>query len=279
MILSSKMEVGLNGRFNGVVKRLKPNERFDEVFEVSESNYLGKIDSLLSISSYRMILLSSDRKRGVAWMLETTCPVKVEQSNFSFKPWSKFVFKSTIPNSEERFVVFNERKTAGIVETIFKANLAYKEYDTVYINNRNNILAVFTEECQTVIRFSSALSMCSKNPKAMFIWLMSMVCLFILCETQEDILPLVKRQLTAAANEWTKLTIGNVAIDNTETLEIISGDKNGVQFYQQLARQIASFFTGNSIMKSYCGAIPLLDAYYYYGKATANDLKTPGLRV
>ena len=31
-----------------------------------------------------------------------------------------------------------------------------------------------------------------------------------------------------------------------------------------------------SLMKTYCGAIPLLDAYYFYGKATANDLKSPG---
>ena len=86
----------------------------------------------------------------------------------------------------------------------------------------------------------------------------------------------MKQQLRAAANAWAKSTIGNSAMDDLEMLDIIQQGSDEELYYRQLAKQIARFVTAGNLMKTYRGAIPLLDAYYYYGRATANDLKSPG---
>lgn len=59
-------------------------------------------------------------------------------------------------------------------------------------------------------------------------------------------------------------------------LDVIRPGSDEELYFKQIANQIAKFFANSTVMKQYCGAIPLLDAYYYYGKATANDLKSPG---
>ena len=58
-------------------------------------------------------------------------------------------------------------------------------------------------------------------------------------------------------------------------LDVIKQGSSEEQYYLELAKQIAQFFSKSSLMKTYCGAIPLLDAYYYYGKVTATNLKSP----
>lgn len=88
-------------------------------------------------------------------------------------------------------------------------------------------------------------------------------------------LPLVKQQLRAAANEWSKSRMGSVAMDDCEMLDVIKQGSSEEQYYLDIAAQIAQFFAHSSVMKAYCGAIPLLDAYYYYGKVTATSLKSP----
>ena len=88
-------------------------------------------------------------------------------------------------------------------------------------------------------------------------------------------LPLVKQQLRAAATEWSKSTMGSVAMDDCEMLDVITQGSSEEQYYLDVAAQIARFFAHSSVMKAYCGAIPLLDAYYYYGKVTATSLKSP----
>ena len=87
---------------------------------------------------------------------------------------------------------------------------------------------------------------------------------------------MVKQQLRAAASTWAKSTMGNNAMDDIQMLDIITQGSDEESYYQQMAKQIASFLTSGQLMKTYGGAIPLLDAYYYYGRATANDLKSPG---
>ena len=87
---------------------------------------------------------------------------------------------------------------------------------------------------------------------------------------------MVKQQLRAAANTWAKSTMGNNAMDDIQMLDIITQGSDEESYYQQMAMQIALFLTSGQLMKTYGGTIPLLDAYYYYGRATANDLKSPG---
>ena len=154
--------------------RLAGNEVIVHPFEVSESSYYGKNKAYLAVSNRRLLLITEDLKGGVYWPLQTTQSVRVETGKILSK-WSRFIFQSTVPNSKERYVQFNDKKDAAIVETLFQANETLHEYDTVFIRNRNNTLAVFYEECQTVERFSKALNVCSRNISAMFIWLLSVV--------------------------------------------------------------------------------------------------------
>ena len=71
-------------------------------------------------------------------------------------------------------------------------------------------------------------------------------------------LPLVKQQLRAAATEWSKSTMGSVAMDDCEMLDVITQGSSEEQYYLDVAAQIARFFAHSSVMKAYCGAIPLL---------------------
>lgn len=66
-----------------------------------------------------------------------------------------------------------------------------------------------------------------------------------------------------------------MSLDDCEMLDVIKQGSSEEQYYLELAKQIAQFFSKSSLMKTYCGAIPLLDAYYYYGKVTATNLKSP----
>lgn len=160
-----------------VIKRINGNEKIDHLFTVTESSYYGKNRAYLAISNQRLILITEDRNGGVYWPLKTTTAIRSETSKNFLSNWSRFYFQSTVANSKERYVQFEDKKDAGIVEALFNANIAYNEYKTVYITNRNNLLAVFNEECETVIRFSNALDKCSNNISALFIWLMSVVCI------------------------------------------------------------------------------------------------------
>ena len=169
-----------------MIVRLAPNEVIDHLFDVSESSYYGKNPCYIAVSNRRLILITGDLKGGVYWPLKTTRAVRVETGKMLSK-WSRFVFISTVANSAERYVQFEDKKDASIVETIFNANVELKEYSTVFIKNRNNALAVFNEECNTVVRFSKALKVCSQNLKAMFIWLMSMVGLWGLVHCRSHI--------------------------------------------------------------------------------------------
>ena len=169
-----------------MIVRLAPNEVIDHLFDVSESSYYGKNPCYIAVSNRRLILITGDLKGGVYWPLKTTRAVRVETGKMLSK-WSRFVFISTVANSAERYVQFEDKKDASIVETIFNANVELKEYSTVFIKNRNNALAVFNEECNTVVRFSKALKVCSQNLKAMFIWLMSMVGLWALVHCRSHI--------------------------------------------------------------------------------------------
>lgn len=157
-----------------MIVRLAENEVIEHLFEVSESSYYGKNPANLAVSNRRLLLITEDLKGGVYWPLQTTRSVRVETGKMLSK-WSRFVFQSTVPNSKERYVQFNDKREAAIVETLFQANVALHEYDTIFIRNRNNTIAVFSEECRTVERFSEALKVCSQNINAMFIWLVSVV--------------------------------------------------------------------------------------------------------
>lgn len=156
------------------VKPLDEREIINHFFAVSESNFYGKNKAFLAISNRRLILMTEDHRGGVYWPLATTEPLRVEVGKMLMK-WSRFYFKSTVPNSGERYVQLEEKKDGAIVEALFKANLAYGEFKAAYIKNRNNLLAVFTEECNTVTRFSEGLSQCSNNISALYIWLLSVV--------------------------------------------------------------------------------------------------------
>lgn len=161
-----------------MIKRIDGNEKIDHLFTVTESSYYGKNSAYLAISNQRLILITEDRNGGVYWPLKTTTAVRIETPKNFLSNWSRFYFQSTVANSKERYVQFEDKKDAAVVEALFNANIAYNEYKTVYITNRNNLLAVFNEECETVIRFSNALEKCSNNISALFIWLMSVVCFF-----------------------------------------------------------------------------------------------------
>ena len=52
-------------------------------------------------------------------------------------------------------------------------------------------------------------------------------------------------------------------------LDVITPEIDEEHYLMQIANQIARYFTQGSLLNQYHGAIPLLDAYYYYGKATA----------
>ena len=100
---------------------------------------------------------------------------------------------------------------------------------------------------------------------------------FFFLYIQDYVLPLVRKQLKAAANEWAKSKIGNTSVEDFQMLDVITPDSDEENYLMQIANQIARYFTQGSLLNQYHGAIPLLDAYYYYGKATANDLKSPGI--
>lgn len=157
-----------------VIKRVNEREIIDHLFTVTESSILAKNPAYFAISNQRLILIAEDLKSGVYWPLKTTRFSRIETSK-AFGKWSCLYFQSTIPNATERFIRFDEKKDAAIAEALFKANIAYNEFNTVYIVNRNNNLAVFNEECATVIRFSDALSQCSHNITALFLWLITAV--------------------------------------------------------------------------------------------------------
>ena len=247
-----------------MVKRLAENEILEPVLEVHKTDYFPGVPTLAVVSNRRLLLITEDRRGGVYWPLKTTQMTRCEEGGLMRN--GKFFFKSMVADSKEHVLEFKDRKSAGLLATLFEANRAYGEYNFVAIKNRSNVVAVFSEECDRVTRFSNALSACSSNPEAMFAFLLSM----------DSVLPLVKRQLRAAANEWAKSNMGTTSVEDFEVLDVIQQDSDEAAYYGQLASQIASFLVKGSYMKKYSGAIPLLDAYYFYGKATASDLKSPG---
>ncbi len=249
---------------NVVVKRLAENEILEPVLEVYKTDYFPGVPTLAVVSNRRLLLITEDRRGGVYWPLKTTQMTRCEEGGLMRN--GKFFFKSMVADSKEHVLEFKDRKSASLLATLFEANRAYGEYSFVAIKNRSNVVAVFSEECDRVTRFSHALSACSSNPEAMFAFLLSM----------DSVLPLVKRQLRAAANEWAKSNMGTTSVEDFEVLDVIQQDSDEAAYYGQLASQIASFLAKGSYMKKYSGAIPLLDAYYFYGKATASDLKSPG---
>lgn len=247
-----------------MVKRLAENEILEPVLEVYKTDYFPGVPTLAVVSNRRLLLITEDRRGGVYWPLKTTQMTRCEEGGLMRN--GKFFFKSMVADSKEHVLEFKDRKSASLLATLFEANRAYGEYSFVAIKNRSNVVAVFSEECDRVTRFSHALSACSSNPEAMFAFLLSM----------DSVLPLVKRQLRAAANEWAKSNMGTTSVEDFEVLDVIQQDSDEAAYYGQLASQIASFLVKGSYMKKYSGAIPLLDAYYFYGKATASDLKSPG---
>lgn len=124
------------------------------------------------VTTHRLILLTKDQSGGVYWPLGTTTFVQLDTSFFK---GSTFVFQSTVANASKRSMKIKDAKDAEVLRSLFLTNQEFHEYDTVYILKRNNILAVFNEECNTVTRFADALSICSDNATAMFIWLVSVV--------------------------------------------------------------------------------------------------------
>ena len=249
---------------NVVVKRLAENEILEPVLEVYKTDYFPGVATLAVVSNRRLLLITEDRRGGVYWPLKTTVMTRCEEGNMVRN--GKFFFKSTVANSKEHWLEFKDRKSASLLASLFEANRKYEEYNFIAVRNRNNVFAVFREECDIVTRFSNALGTCSNNPEAVFAFLLSM----------DSVLPLVKRQLRAAANEWSKSNMGTTSVEDFEMLDVIRQDSDESVYYGQLASQIASFLVKGTYMKTYSGAIPLLDAYYFYGKATASDLKTPG---
>lgn len=142
-----------------------------KLIEVSSSDYYQN-GGWVMVTTHRLILLTEDQSGGVYWPLKTTSFVQLD-SNF-FKG-STFVFQSTVENASKRSLRIKDSKEAEVLHSLFLTNQEFHEYDTVHINNRNNILAIFTEECTTVNRFADALSICSHNATALFIWLVSVV--------------------------------------------------------------------------------------------------------
>ena len=253
------------------IKKLTEYEQFCEPVECVSSDFYAN-GGWIVVSTHRLILLTKDKTGGVFWPLKTTEFVNVEGGFFK---GNSFVFQSTVPNAQKRTLKLTSAKDGQLLHSLFMTNQQFHEYDTVHVRNRNNILAVFNEECETVIRFADALSVCSSNANALFIWLLSVVGESTTVHDKHCVLPLVKQQLRAAANEWSKSTMGSVAMDDCEMLDVIKQGSSEEQYYLDIAAQIAQFFAHSSVMKAYCGAIPLLDAYYYYGKVTATSLKSP----
>lgn len=247
-----------------MVKRLAENEILEPVLNVHKTDYFPGVATLAVVSNRRLLLITTDRRGGVYWPLKTTQVTRCEEGNLVRN--GKIFFKSSVAGSKEHWLEFKDRTSASLLNTLFHANQTYAVYNFMAVKNRNNVYAVFREECDIVTRFSAALGTCSNNPEAMFAFLLSM----------DTVLPLVKRQLRAAANEWSKSNMGTTSVEDFEMLDVIRQDSDESVYYAQLASQIASFLVKGTYMKKYSGAIPLLDAYYFYGKATASDLKTPG---
>lgn len=86
---------------------------------------------------------------------------------------------------------------------------------------------------------------------------------------------IVKKHLFAYANSWARSNIGS----NTEEFELlgaISVKSTDSSYYEALSEQIARYFkSGRGRTELQGGAIPLLDAYYYYSQASMHDLKSP----
>lgn len=88
-------------------------------------------------------------------------------------------------------------------------------------------------------------------------------------------LAIVKKHLIAYANSWAKSNLGS----NTEGFELlgaISVKNTDPTYYEAISKQIVYYFTsGSGRLKFQGGAIPLLDAYYYYSQALGQDVKSP----
>lgn len=153
------------------IKKLTEYEQFCEAVECVSSDFYAN-GGWIVVSTHRLILLTKDKSGGVFWPLKTTEFVNVEGGFFK---GNSFVFQSTVPNAQKRTLKLANAKDGQLLHSLFVTNKQFHEYDTVHVNNRNNILAVFNEECETVIRFADALTVCSNNANALFIWLLSVV--------------------------------------------------------------------------------------------------------
>ena len=59
-------------------------------------------------------------------------------------------------------------------------------------------------------------------------------------------------------------------------LGAISVKSTDPTYYEAISKQIVYYFTsGGGRLKFQGGAIPLLDAYYYYSQASGHDVKSP----
>ena len=153
------------------IRKLTEYERFCEPVECVSSDFYAS-GGWIVVSTHRLILLTKDKTGGVFWPLKTTEFVNVEGGFFK---GNSFVFQSTVANAQKRTLKLTSAKDGQLLHALFTTNQQFHEYDTLHVRNRNNILAVFNEECETVIRFADALSVCSSNANALFIWLLSVV--------------------------------------------------------------------------------------------------------
>ena len=165
------MEFDSSTHSESSIRKLTEYERFCEPVECVSSDFYAS-GGWIVVSTHRLILLTKDKTGGVFWPLKTTEFVNVEGGFFK---GNNFVFQSTVANAQKRTLKLTSAKDGQLLHALFTTNQQFHEYDTIHVRNRNNILAVFNEECETVIRFADALSVCSSNANALFIWLLSVV--------------------------------------------------------------------------------------------------------
>ena len=70
--------------------------------------------------------------------------------------------------------------------------------------------------------------------------------------------------------------MGNTSLEDFQVLDVIQPGSDKETYLVSISKQVAKYFANSSLMKQYCGAIPLLDAYYYSGKVTVS-LISPGM--
>ena len=63
-------------------------------------------------------------------------------------------------------------------------------------------------------------------------------------------------------------------IEDLQVFEVIQSDTNREQ---EIAKLIVHCFSNNSVFVKYRGTIPLLDAYHFFGKASVDQLISPGM--